>query len=238
MTPTATLLDRIEAARTTGDRDREAEDRHRFLLPIVKTWCAENGFRILATECLQTFGGSGYTREYPLEQYVRDTKIDAIYEGTTGIQALDLMTRRIARDRGAVLDALLVDIQRTTHELRAHATLEEESDLLDEAIATTRRYVRLTLQRATSDPRLAAMGATRLLNVIGDIIVAWLLLRSAEVAQRLAQTESDERVVGEHTKRIAAGRWFARQILPRITADLRSAQLLDPDAMTLSRAHL
>ena len=81
-----------------------------MLLPVVKGWCSENAWRVLGSESLQTLGGSGFLRDHPLEQYVRDTKIDAIYEGATGIQALDLLPRRLLRDRGVAVGELLSDI--------------------------------------------------------------------------------------------------------------------------------
>lgn len=235
---TAILLDRIEAAEVHGTRDVAAEERHRFLLPIVKTWCSENAFRILASESLQTLGGVGYTQEFPVEQYVRDTKIDSIYEGTTGIQALDLLTRRIQRDRGAVLELMLKDVQQTVEDLLAHHELEMESTMLLRAIGTTREYVRLSLERLDSQPKLAAMGATRLLFVLGDVIVAWTLLRSAVVARQILKDEPQHEDAQELMRRIAAARWFARQVLPRIAGDLESFTLLQASDMVLPRAHI
>ncbi|MDO5498840.1 MAG: acyl-CoA dehydrogenase [Propionibacteriaceae bacterium] len=235
---TATQLDRIEAARAHGTRDVPAEERHGFLLPIVKAWCSEHSFRILASESLQTLGGVGYTAEFPLEQYVRDTKIDSIYEGTTGIQALDLLTRRIQRDRGAVLELMLKDVQQTVEDLLAHHELEMESTMLLRAIGTTREYVRLSLERLDSQPKLAAMGATRLLLLIGDVIVAWTLLRSAVVARSILAEEPQHEDAQELMRRIAAARWFARQVLPRIAGDLESFTLLQESDMVLPRAQL
>lgn len=230
---TATMIDRFEGAQALGGQDPVAAERHRMLLPIVKTWCAESGWRILGQESLQVFGGSGYLRDYPLEQYVRDTKIDAIYEGTTGIQSLDLFERRLIRDRGATAGLLLDEIAVTAHAL-ADGPLAAEGALLREALGAFRAILEHTFDRAGDTPRVAALGLTRLLMTMGDLIVGWLLLRAADAAQArqsdpsLLQT-ADADLAGS----VAAGRWFARQVLPHVSAELASARLLDDEPLVL-----
>ncbi|MDO5697872.1 MAG: acyl-CoA dehydrogenase [Dermatophilus congolensis] len=235
---TATQLDRIEAATEQGRRDKEAEERHQFLLPIVKGWCSENGFRILATESMQTLGGVGFTTEYPIEQYVRDTKIDTIYEGTTGIQGMDLFQRRLLRDKGAVFEKLMRDVEDTIRDLLDTPDLRVEARTLQRSIWTTRDYLQIAFDRWEKSPKLAAMGATRLLNVVGDVVVAWLLLRGAVVARKRIDEGVESSVEGELVRRIAGARWFARQVLPRIHGDLASFKLLDESSMDLPRAIL
>ena len=159
---TASMIDRFEVADALGDTDHVAVERHRMLLPIVKTWCAESGWRVLGQESLQVFGGSGYLRDYPLEQYVRDTKIDAIYEGTTGIQSLDLFERRLVRDQGATAELLLAEIAQTVDEL-ATSDLATESVLLGDALAAFRGMLENAFAQAADAPRTAALGLTRLL---------------------------------------------------------------------------
>jgi hypothetical protein len=137
-----------------------------MLLPIVKTWCAESGWRVLGQEALQVFGGSGYLRDYPLEQYVRDTKIDAIYEGTTGIQSLDLFERRLVRDRGATAGVLLDEIAQTVDDL-ATGALATESVLLGDALAAFRGILEHTFAQADAAPRVAALGPHPVAHVDG-----------------------------------------------------------------------
>ncbi len=230
---TATMIDRFESAAALGGDDPVATERHRMLLPIVKTWCAENGWRVLGQESLQVFGGSGYLRDYPLEQYVRDTKIDAIYEGTTGIQSLDLFERRLLRDQGATAGLLFDEVAATVAEL-ATGALATEAGLLGDALASFRGMLDLTSERALTEPRVAALGLTRLLLTMGDLIVGWLLLRAAATAlaaqadpARLQTPEAD--LPGA----VAAGRWFARQVLPHLVAELRAASLLDDEPLLL-----
>ncbi|MBL0004549.1 MAG: acyl-CoA dehydrogenase family protein [Actinomycetales bacterium] len=235
---TATMIDRFEVAKALGGNDPVAVERHRLLLPIVKTWCAESGWRVLGQEALQVFGGSGYLRDYPLEQYVRDTKIDAIYEGTTGIQSLDLFERRLVRDRGAIAGLLLDEIAQTVDDL-ATGALATESVLLGDALAAFRGILEHTFAQADAAPRVAALGLTRLLMSMGDVIVGWLLLRTAAAA--LAR-QSDPSLLktadADLAGSVAAGRWFARQVLPHLTAELVAARLLDEEPLLLPDASL
>ena len=100
---TASIQDRMPIARAHGRTDDAAERLNDLLLPIVKGYGSERSWVLLGTESLQTLGGSGYLNDYPIEQYVRDAKIDTLYEGTTAIQAQDLFFRKIVRDQGQAL---------------------------------------------------------------------------------------------------------------------------------------
>jgi alkylation response protein AidB-like acyl-CoA dehydrogenase len=83
-----------------------------LLLPVVKGYGSEKSWTLLGTESLQTFGGAGFTRDWPLEQYVRDAKIDTLYEGTTAIQGLDFFFRKVVKDGGRALGLLGKEIQK------------------------------------------------------------------------------------------------------------------------------
>lgn len=236
---TATLMDRIEAAAARGELDPAARERHRLLLPVVKGWCSETAFRVLATESLQTLGGPGYTQDHPLEQYVRDTKIDTIYEGTTGIQALDLLTRRVLRDRGTVLESLLEEIGATAKAVDTRSDLRLEAGLLADATQRLREYVGWALDNADERARTVALGANTLLRMVGDLTVGWLLLRSAAVASDQPGTgtsQTDSPACLEARRRVAAARWFVRQQLPRFDSDLAVARLLDPAVVETTAA--
>src|SRR5207248_1096782 len=107
---TASWQDRVYAARLTGGKDELAERINDFLLPIVKGYGSEKSYEQLA-QALQIFGGSGYLQDYPIEQYIRDAKIDTLYEGTTAIQGMDLFFRKIVRDQGQALTHLKSEIK-------------------------------------------------------------------------------------------------------------------------------
>ncbi len=235
---TATMIDRFEAAALTGGSDPEAVARHRMLLPIVKTWCAENGWRVLGQEALQVFGGSGYLRDYPLEQYVRDTKIDAIYEGTTGIQALDLFERRLLRDHAATVTALLAEIDSFAAQLDS-GPLATEAELLAEAASAFRTLLREAMERAETEPRVAALGLTPLLLSLGDLVVGWLLLRASVVAQlRLTEPGPLATPADDLAGIVASGRWFARQVLTMLPARQRAAELLTDEPLLVPAGSL
>jgi alkylation response protein AidB-like acyl-CoA dehydrogenase len=229
---TATLFDRMEVAEASGIPDDVAVVRHRLLLPVVKTWCAETAWQVLGSECLQVFGGSGFLEDHPLEQYVRDTKIDSIYEGTSGIQSMDLLQRRVAADRGKALGELLAEVTALADSLADSGALQVEAGLLRDSADDVTRMAGLSLDRAHSDPQVAALGARALLLAVGDVVVGWLLLRSAVVADERCAA-AGEPADGDLAGRAAAARWYARQVLPRTSAALRSLRLLDSEVMDL-----
>lgn len=220
----AVQQDQLEVARAAGAPDAEADARHQLLLPVIKGYCSETAWRVLGQECLQTLGGSGYLQDYPVEQYVRDTKVDSLYEGTTAIQALDLLGRKIVRDRGAALNALLAEVE-TTAESTAGSRLDSaDGPLLARALTDFSAMTEILVQRWTSDRAVAALDCTRLLLRLGDLLCGWLLIRSATVATRAVNTAAGaDRDF--YLGKIAAGSWFARTVLPTIAADLASVQM-------------
>ena len=142
-------------ARAAGERDdRGREKLNDLLLPIVKGYGSERSWVLLGTESLQTFGGSGFLQDYPIEQYVRDAKIDTLYEGTTAIQGQDLFFRKIVRDKGRALGAT----SSADHAVRrrreaGNGQLKEERELL--AAGPDRRR-RASSRRWSSTCRLPA----------------------------------------------------------------------------------
>jgi len=184
---TATQQDAVWAAGARGERDEPAERRNDLLLPIVKGVGSERSYEMLALS-LQTFGGSGYLQDYPIEQYIRDAKIDTLYEGTTSIQGMDLFFRKIVRDQGQTLTALLGEIQSFVDAASGNGRFKEERSLLAAALADVQGMLGAMVGFLTSsvdDPRNAykvGQNTTRLLMSLGDLIIGWLLLRGAAVA--------------------------------------------------------
>jgi len=130
----ATIQDRNAIARANGTTDNEAERLNDLLLPIVKGYGSERSWVLLGTESLQTFGGSGFLTDYPIEQYVRDAKIDTLYEGTTAIQGQDLFFRKIVRDRGRALRDLSMQITQWVTAEGGNGQLKEERALLQQGL--------------------------------------------------------------------------------------------------------
>jgi len=246
----ATIQDRNAIARANGTTDNEAEGLNDLLLPIVKGYGSERSWVLLGTESLQTFGGSGFLTDYPIEQYVRDAKIDTLYEGTTAIQGQDLFFRKIVRDRGRALRDLSTQITQWVTAEGGNGQLKEERALLHQGLDDVGAIVTTMINDlGSSVPGVAAskianprnvykvgLNATRLLMALGDLICAWLLLRGAEVAlDRL----NEDLIAGEkafYEGKVASGRWFARTVLPKLAAERAIAEAMDLAIMDLSEA--
>ena len=194
---TATWQDQVILAEHAGESDAMAEAVNDLLLPIVKGYGSERSWVLLGTESLQTFGGSGFLQEYPLEQYVRDAKIDTLYEGTTAIQGQDFFFRKIVKDQGRALGHLAGEIQAFATSEAGNGRLKVERELLGRALDDANAMVGLMINTLmSSDPSAeggdvrniykVGLNTTRLLMALGDVVCAWLLLRQAEVALRAA----------------------------------------------------
>ncbi|MGW8531485.1 MULTISPECIES: acyl-CoA dehydrogenase [Nocardiopsidaceae] len=232
---TATQQDEIQIAHSRGEDVTELEAMNDLLLPIVKGVGSERSYALLA-ESLQTLGGSGFLQEYPIEQYIRDAKIDTLYEGTTAIQAQDFFFRKIVKNGGQALGALSGEIRAFAESEAGNGRLKEERKLLLESLGNVEKLVELMVGHAmgsAENPRelyKVGLNSTRLLMSFGDVVLAWLLLRQAEVALNSIDGagEADKDF---YTGKIAAARFFAEQFLPRIAAELRVAEGVDLDLM-------
>ncbi len=222
-------------ARTPSDDDRLND----LLLPIVKGYGSEKSYALLGSESLQTFGGSGYLQDYPLEQYIRDAKIDTLYEGTTAIQGLDLFFRKIVRDQGQALTVLLTQIQEFAKSEAGNGRLAAERDLLAAGLEDVQGIVGAMVGFLTSSQadvrNLYKVGQNtgRLLYALGDLVVAWLLLRQAEVALAALAAGPDPRDEAFYTGKVAAAQFFARQVLPQLSGQRAIAEATDNALMDL-----
>jgi hypothetical protein len=244
---TATMQDRVQVAAANGETDELAERVNDLLLPIVKGYGSERSWVLLGSESLQTFGGSGYLQDYPLEQYVRDAKIDTLYEGTTAIQGLDFFFRKIVKDKGQALGWISNEIQATLDAELGGGRLKEERELLATALADVQGMLGSMVQNLMgSDPNTengdirnvykVGQNTTRLLLAAGDLVVAWLLVRSAAVAQGLLDGDVRPADRSCYEGKIAAAQFFARQVLPKLTAERKIAEATDNALMDLDEA--
>ena len=219
---TASWQDRVYAARLTGGKDELGERINDFLLPIVKGYGSEKSYEQLA-QSLQIFGGSGYLQDYPIEQYIRDAKIDTLYEGTTAIQGMDLFFRKIVRDQGQALTHLKSEIQAFLDAGSGGERLAKEREALSGALAEVEAMANVMFgqaAKALEDPReihVVGQSTTDFLFAVGDLVVGWLLLRQAAVALAKSDTAS-AKDVPFYTGKVAAASWFARHILPLLAA--------------------
>ncbi|WP_031157692.1 acyl-CoA dehydrogenase [Streptosporangium roseum] len=233
---TATYQDAVQIAAFEGRRDEHAEAMNDLLLPLVKGVGSERSYELLARS-LQTLGGSGYLQDYPIEQYIRDAKIDSLYEGTTAIQGLDLFFRKVLRNQGVALGTLYGDIKAFAASEAGNGRLKEERKLLDEAadevkaMADTLAGWAIGSLDAPKEVYRVGLNTTRFLLSLGDLVIGWLLLRQAEVA--LTALGSSDRDTAFYTGKVAAASFFAQTILPRLAAERRVLAATDQDLMEL-----
>jgi hypothetical protein len=226
--------------------------REDLLLPLVKGYSSEKAYELLGSMTLQTFGGSGYTQDYPIEQYVRDAKIDTLYEGTTAIQALDLLFRKIVKDQGQTLTWLAEQVQQTAKGGVGDDPFERERSLLAQGLEDAQAHlgVLLTHAMASLDEaqreriHLAGLQSTGFLYSLAEVAIAWLLLRHAEVAQARhteleagsapATGRSRDDELAFYAGKVAAARWFARNALPKVAMRRHVAEQEDGALMGLA----
>jgi len=234
---TASVQDSIQVAEAAGEDSTHLHGLNDLLLPIVKGYGSEKSYEQLA-QSLQTFGGSGYLQEYPIEQYIRDAKIDTLYEGTTAIQGQDYFFRKVVRDQGQALTSLSEEIKKFLAEATGGAELAAARDQLAKAAVDLEAIVgtMLTDLAATEqDVRSiykVGLNTSRLLLASGDVVIAYLLLRGASVAVDKLPSASPKDAAF-YTGKIAAAKFFATDILPGVGVQRALAETVTLDVMDL-----
>ncbi|GGF93830.1 acyl-CoA dehydrogenase [Rhodococcoides trifolii] len=212
-----------------------------LLLPIVKGCGSENAYEQLA-QSLQTLGGSGYLQDYPIEQYIRDAKIDSLYEGTTAIQAQDFFFRKIARDRGVALAHIAGQIKSFIDSEAGNGRLKTERALLATAledvqgmVATLTQHL-MGAQEQPSELYKIGLGSVRLLMSVGELMIGWLLLRQSEVAIAALDAGDTGKDKSFYEGKIAVASFFAKNQLPKLTATRNILSNIENDIMELDEA--
>jgi alkylation response protein AidB-like acyl-CoA dehydrogenase len=236
---TASQQDAVQLAAARGERDELAVALNDLLLPVVKGVGSERAYEQLA-QSLQTLGGSGYLQDYPIEQYIRDAKIDSLYEGTTAIQGMDLYFRKIVRNQGAALTHLLGQVREFAAadngngRLKAErAALARATDNVEGIVAAMNGFLGASIEQAPQIYRVG-LNTTRLLLALGDLIVGWLLGRQAEVAlAKLDQGGLSASDTAFYQGKVATAGFFAATVLPRLAAEREIAEATSLDPMEL-----
>ncbi|MEV7287776.1 acyl-CoA dehydrogenase [Streptomyces sp. NPDC093252] len=237
---TASVQDAILAKEASGEDASAEHALNDLLLPIVKGYGSEKGYEQLA-QSLQTLGGSGFLQEYPIEQYIRDAKIDTLYEGTTAIQGQDFFFRKIVRNQGAALNSLAEEIRTFLALGTGGAELAGAREHLAKAAVELEAIVGLMLtdlaatEQDVKNIYKVGLNTTRLLLASGDVIVGYLLLRGAAVAAEKLPTAS-AKDVPFYTGKIAAAKFFAANVLPGVTLARKISETVDLDLMELDEA--
>lgn len=237
---TATVQDAIQEKEAAGEDAKALNGLNDLLLPIVKGYGSEKSYEQLA-QSLQTFGGSGYLQEYPVEQYIRDAKIDTLYEGTTAIQGQDFFFRKIVRDQGVSLNTLSEEIKKFLAGAQGDEELAPALDSLAKAAVDLEAIVGTMITDLTATGEdvkniyKVGLNTTRLLMASGDVVVGYLLLKGATVAAEKLPTASAKDVAFYQGK-IAAAKFFAANILPGVSAERALAENVDNSLMELDEA--
>jgi alkylation response protein AidB-like acyl-CoA dehydrogenase len=236
---TAAHQDPVVAEVVSGADESLAERINDLFLPIVKGVGSERAYSCL-TESLQTFGGSGFLQDYPIEQYIRDAKIDSLYEGTTAIQAQDFFFRKIARDRGVALQHIVGQIEAFLNDPEARPELARSRELLSAALDDTRAMVAtmtgclFSAQENARDLYRVGLDSVTFLLAVGDLMIGWLLLRQAEIAAVALDGDLDARERAFYSGKVAVANFFARNVLPRLASDRVIVESMDLTVMDVS----
>ncbi|HEY2442251.1 MAG TPA: acyl-CoA dehydrogenase [Streptosporangiaceae bacterium] len=233
---TASYQDAVQVEAAAGLAGELTARLNDLLLPIVKGVGSERSYELL-TLSLQTLGGSGFLQDYPIEQYIRDAKIDSLYEGTTAIQGLDLFFRKIVRDNGGALQHLLAQVSEFAASEAGNGRLKAERAALARAVtdiegilAAMTGFLTGAMEQPDEIYRVG-LNTNRLLLALGDLLIGWLLARQADVALRaLDQGTADEDF---YLGKVAAARFFAATVLPRLAAERQIAEETSLDLMEL-----
>ena len=231
----AHIQDEGTLAATAGDKDK-AKTCNRysdFLLPLIKGYNSERVYELLAVS-LQCYGGSGYLKDYPIEQYIRDQKIDSLYEGTTHIQALDLIFRKIGKDGGATLNFFLDPIRETVSK-RSAPQLKQEYDYLADGLKEAEKMMSFMMLKMGDSIYYAGVVGNRILTSIAELIIAGLLVKHAEIAvlklEKAAPSDRDF-----YSGKIASAQFYCQNSLPNLATTCKIIEGADLKMMELPEA--
>ena len=237
---TASVQDEIAVKEHSGEDASAEHALNDLLLPIVKGYGSEKSYEQLA-QSLQTLGGSGYLQEYPVEQYIRDAKIDTLYEGTTAIQGQDFFFRKVVKNQGTALTGLSEEIKKFLAEAPGGEELASARDQLTKAAGALEAIVGTMLtdlagtEKDVSSIYKVGLNTTRALLTSGDVVIGYLLLRGAAVAaQKLPDASAKDKPFYEG--KIAAAKFFAANVLPTVAVQRELAESVDQSVMELDEA--
>ncbi|HEY1098297.1 MAG TPA: acyl-CoA dehydrogenase [Myxococcota bacterium] len=233
----ANIQDQIELAGGHGAADggtKNLDKLNDFLLPLIKGYGSERVYGLLNTS-LQVFGGSGFTQDWPIEQYIRDQKIDSLYEGTTHIQALDLIFRKVARDNGETLMALAGEIMATVESSEGGDTLKAEKELLGKALGQLQGIMGVMLPRMGESLYHVGLHGNRILESMAEVVIGWRLVKQAEVALKKLPT-ANAADKNFYEGKIAVVKFYTREILPNIALHKKVIEGSDLGLMDVAEA--
>ncbi|WP_410660226.1 acyl-CoA dehydrogenase [Amycolatopsis sp. lyj-112] len=238
---TATFQDQLWTGEGDEASQKVAHGVNDLLLPIVKGVGSERATEQLV-QSLQTLGGSGFLQDYPIEQYIRDAKIDSLYEGTTAIQSLDFFFRKVVRDKGASLAYIAGEVTKTIESEVGNGRLKNERGLLKQALEDTQGILGSLIGYLTSsqeDPQninKVGQHTVSLLMSVGDLLIGWQLIKHAEVAIGKLDAGASAKDTPFYEGKIAVASFFAKNVLPELTSRRAIVEAADNSLMEISEA--
>jgi 3-(methylthio)propanoyl-CoA dehydrogenase len=195
----------------------EERERHQafadLMIPVIKGWCTENSVEI-ASLGVQVHGGVGFIEETGAAQFLRDARITPIYEGTTGIQANDLIGRKLARDGGHAAQLLIGEMRTLVGALNAEPTLLGAAPAFSAALDALEAAIRYVVENFAKDIRAVSVGAVPMLKLLGIVAGGWQLLRAASISrQRLAAPALNTADASFYEAKILTARFYADYVL-------------------------
>ena len=220
-----------------------------FLTPVAKAYGTDMSFRVTEA-AMQVYGGYGYMKDYPVEQFLRDEKVHSIFEGTNGIQSLDLAGRKVLKNSGSLLNGFLEDIKKSCEKNMGHKSLAKHFGHLSEAVKALSDVTVYFTEQAGKDFSIVALFATQYMELFGDVTVGWLLLWQAVIAnQRLEElmkgkgthpAEDINRLAGENSEiafysgKIASACYFSGNVLSLSPAKAGAILVGDTSALEMA----
>lgn len=236
-----TFQDAVAAKTINGVEAEDAVKLNDLLLPVIKGVGSERAYEKL-TESLQTFGGSGFLQDYPIEQYIRDAKIDSLYEGTTAIQAQDFFFRKIVKDQGKSLAFISGQIEEFVKSETGNGRLKAERALLATALEDVQGMAAsmtgnlMAAQQEITQVYKVGTASVRFLMSVGDLLIGWLLQRQTAVAIEALDAGATGADKSFYEGKIAAASFFAKNMLPLLTSTRAVLENVDNDIMELDEA--
>ncbi len=227
----AAMLADIGKHHTDAQKREEAEAILSLLTPVCKAFTSDMGFRVTEL-AIQVYGGYGFTQDYPAEQYMRDVKIASLYEGTNGIQAMDLIGRKFLMNQGHTMGHYLETVLASLNKAAIVDDIKPMADVVKAALSRFQEGAKTVASRAASDKSASGYLATPFLRAFGDLVCASLMVRRAAKARELLQANPTEERTRFLKGKIEAARFYVEQILPEM--DLNLARIKSSDVSALA----
>ncbi len=230
----SSLFDQVspENNKETNDKIQGFID---FFIPLIKGYCSQRSFKV-CVEAMQVFGGYGYTREYPIEQHLRDCKITSIYEGTDGIQAMDLMGRKLAMKNGELVKNFVSEVSQTIKENSENPELLELCRHVEKVLALFEETSMFLRKNSTVDKKNSFLFAFPFLESTGDLIMAWMHLKRASVAGEQLANGAKKKDLDFYQGIIKTSEFYIDTVLPETIGRMNSILSFNSAALEIPDA--